>query len=170
MRKTILLGLLLACATVAAKPLVTVTCDSPKGVTEAYGIQPGEKPDRPLTLKTPGPDGYQSKPTLILDSGLKKLSVLWVAAGADLEQQDAAKKFGVPVSQPGADEFNVVSYSPDMIVAISLSEYVYGTVTYTLYPKLGAMFMTVQYLEVDLKRAVQSFYFAKCDFSWARLQ
>jgi hypothetical protein len=169
MQKVITMSLLLACGTAFATSPLTVRCEAPKGVREKYGfdLSSNQKAESHLLrLKGPSPDGYQSKLMFIVDPGMKKVMVLWIEAGADLDNREQAKKLGLSTPPPpGAEQFDVVSYSPNVIIATSSSAYLYGTITYSLYPKLGAMFMSVQYLETNLRNAVQSFFFATCDFS-----
>jgi hypothetical protein len=169
MRKVIPLSLVLACgAATAATSLLTVQCEAPKGVREKYGLGMAmdRKPNSQPTLQGPSPDGYQEKLTFLVDSTKKKLTVLWAEADVDRKDREEAKKHGLPtLPPPHAEQFDIVSESPDVIVSISFSTYLYGTVTYSLYPKLGAMFMSYQYLETDGKNAVQSLFFAKCEFS-----
>jgi hypothetical protein len=165
----ILVPLVLACgATSAGTSLLTVQCEPPKGVREKYGLgliidrKPGAQP----TLQGPSPDGYQAKLTFLVDSEKKKLTVLWAEADVDRAFREEAKKQGLPtLPLPKAEQFDIVYQSPDVITSISYSTYLYGTVTYSVYPRLGAMFMSYQYLEPNLKNAVQSFFFAKCEFS-----
>jgi len=168
MQKVIAVSLFLACGTAFATSPLTVQCEAPKGVREKYGfdLSNNQRAESHLRLRGPSPDGYQSKLMFIVDPGKKKAMVLWVEAGTDLDNREEGKKLGLSIPPPPrAEQFDVVSYSPNMIIATSLSAYLYGTITYSLYPRLGAMFMSVQYLETDLKNAVQSSFFARCDFS-----
>jgi hypothetical protein len=86
----------------------------------------------------------------ILDSSRTKLTMAWL-------DRDAT-----------AVDLPVVGYSPDVVTATEYRLlYFKGSTMYSFYPKLGVMFMSVQYLEVDGQLARQSAMFAKCEFSWS---
>jgi len=158
-------------------PLATITCEAPKGTSSYYGVLGSERVKAAGTHVAPplnhlgGPekDGYSQRLTFLLDSSRKKLTRIWVESDADRKQREDAKALGVAVSDPPtAVDLPVVAYSTDVITAAESGlTYLKGSSMYSFYPKLGVMFMSVQFLEVDGQLARQSAMFARCDFSWS---
>jgi hypothetical protein len=153
-----LVGLaLLAPLVCSAEPLVTITCDPPKGVSQRYGIT---DEDRMKTahgvpaphLIPPEPDGYKGKPIFIVDSNKRKLTTLW----ADAQPNEEAR------------EVPIIKYSPLQITALDAHPGPNGAVIlYTFYPKLGILLWAMQYTPPLTDAADQSIFFAKCEYSWS---
>ena len=147
---------LLAPLLCSAEPLVTITCDPPKGVSQRYGVT---DEDRMKTahgvpaphLIPPEPDGYNSKPIFLVDSSRTKLTMLW----SNLKEGEKATD--VPI----------IHYSLDIITAIQAHPGPNGAVfLYTFYPKLGILAWAMQYTPILADGASQSIFFAKCEYSW----
>jgi hypothetical protein len=83
------------------EPLVTISCDKPEGFNIAYGVsltdasqnnQPG--PTKP-SLKGPTKDGYRGKPTFVIDSNKKNMTIGWTLLPEDAELKKQAKEAGL---------------------------------------------------------------------------
>jgi hypothetical protein len=158
-----------------AAPLATITCEAPKGVSSYYGVleieramAAGAHKAAPTNhLGGPEKDGYSMRLTFLLDSSRKRLTRIWVETDADRKQREGgAKALGVAVPDPpAAIDLPVLAYSPDAITAALTDSN--GSILYSLYPKLGMMFMSAQLLEVDGQLARQNAMFAKCEFAWS---
>jgi len=148
--------MLFAPALCLADPLVTVTCDPPKGVSQHYGVTDEDRMKTAHGVPAPHllpsePDGYGHKPIFIIDSDKKKLTTLW----ADLPDEKAR-------------EVPIIRYSPLQITAIDAHPGPNGTIiVYTLYPKLGILLWTMQYTPPLTDGASQSIFFSKCEFAWS---
>jgi len=65
-------------------PLVTITCESPKGLTQDYGVTGAQrmqaagdhKPQPAAHFSGPYEDGFTGRPTFIVDSDRKMLTLL----------------------------------------------------------------------------------------------
>src|SRR5690349_5415888 len=114
-----------------AEPIVTISCDAPKGFRMEYGASARERvqaendhrPEPKPHFKGPVKDGYKHIPTFIVDSGRKKLTVVWSESAADAEDRQRAKELNVPYccSPPAATEAEIVLFTPDQIAALQLT-------------------------------------------------
>jgi hypothetical protein len=159
MRKVLIAVALLAPLACFAEPLVTITCESLLGQGQKYGVIPAEamkaaserKSPPANHLTAPIEDGIYGKPTFILDTSRKKLTLVW----AD------------PPPGP-AREALVMAYSPVVITAVDAHPGPNGaTWLYSFYPKLGVVFAAQHYMNIDGSYAAQSALFAKCKFLWS---
>ena len=168
--------ILLAPSISLAAPLVTISCDTPKGSRMEYGVSSpervqaeiGKNPAPKPHLKGPMADGYLTRPTFIVDSTKKKLTVIWSESEADLKQKEESKKLGVPYccSPPPATDAEVAIFTPDQISALQIT--VPNDVTvYSFFPKLGTAFITSQGIDAWKKNADVLSFFATCEFSWS---
>jgi uncharacterized membrane protein len=159
----------------SADPLVTAACDVPKGVTQGYGVSDAERfvakskgvsPPRPH-LVGPEPDTWDWRPTIIVDSGLKKASLLWTETPEQIKQRDEAKRRGELVSDlPPAEELSMLQYSPTAIIGVMLTPTTGGADVYALYPKLGVALISLRWGNDTYARQIS--WVAKCEFSWSR--
>jgi hypothetical protein len=105
MRNVLAIVLLLAPLVCAAEPLVTIACELPKGLTQDYGVSGSErmkaaserKPPPADHLSGPIKDGFNAKPTFIVDSNRKKLTLIWAETGGEAALRELAKEHGVRV-------------------------------------------------------------------------
>jgi hypothetical protein len=72
--------------TAKAEPLVTISCEKPEGSSITYGVPLKERLDalaqeqpEPVnpTLRGPTKNEYQGKPTFVIDSNRKKITIVW---------------------------------------------------------------------------------------------
>ncbi len=144
-----------------AGPLVTIRCDPPKGTTQTFGVPMAEKvqaaggrsqPENHLSSAT---DGMNASPSFIVDEDGKHLTLIWSTA-AVTQHSDPAR------------EIQVLNASPLVITALDSHPGLNGAVfLYSFYPKLGALFVSQHYLDINGGSAQQASLFAKCDFAWA---
>ncbi len=175
--RTVLVGVaLLAPLVCSAEPLITINCEAPKGVSQDYGV-PGAERVRAATEHKPQPadhftgpyqDGFTAKPTFIVDSSRKKLTLLWAESAGEKALCELSKQLGHKWEPDPAREVRVIAHSPEFITAIDAhagrNE---GAVLYSFYPKLGVVFVAQHYLDINGSDAAQSAFFAKCEFSWS---
>jgi hypothetical protein len=91
-----------------AETLVTISCDQPKGSSIAYGVSVAERlkaaqdknpePTNP-TLSGPTKDGFEARPTFIVDSNRKKITIVW----NELEEDTKLRREAIGPSTVGAD-------------------------------------------------------------------
>jgi hypothetical protein len=160
-----------------AEPLVTISCDQPKGVTMQYGTSFGERlqayqdkrPEPKSSFKEPTPDRYLGKPTFVIDSTERKLTVLWAESPDQIELREEAKKRNLPtLPGPQAIEVAIIAFTNDQITAVEAMPF--AAMMYSFFPKLGVAFLVEQHLDLGLKNAIQLATFASCEFSWNKLQ
>ncbi len=173
MKKLFIASLLLLSNMVLAEPMMTCTCDQPKGVRTEYGVSLNEyfdahmekRPEAKPSFKEPKPDAFINKPTFIVDSGKTKMTVVWSESDEDIKSRKESRKQGLPTVAPSqaAIEMNIVGYDENVITAIE--ERAFGATTYSLFPKLGMVFITSQGLGPNMNNAVQMSTFAFCEFS-----
>src|SRR5215467_9878882 len=96
-RRAAVAVVMVACAVASAKanaePMLTISCEEPKGSSIEYGSTPAEriaadqkKEPRPSpTLRGPTEDGYSRKPTFVIDSDEKNVTVIWAESREDIE-------------------------------------------------------------------------------------
>ena len=173
------LGLILVAALTStpcrAEPLVTVACDEPKGTRMEYGASARERARAEVDRKTeskpqlrgPTKDGYDMKPTFVVDSAKKKLTVTWAESASDAKLRKDLKTANLPApSLPPAAEADIVLFVPDQISAIQVISPNAVTV-YSFFPKLGTAFFTTQAHELSGKNTQQMSVFSVCQFSWS---
>lgn len=114
-----------------ANPVVTISCDIPKGSSMEYGESSYARVQSAIDKKpVPKPglvvnkaDGYEERPTFLIDSTKKKLIVTWAESDVELQQRKQAKELGVPYccSPNPTSEAGVVIFTPDHISAIEIT-------------------------------------------------
>jgi len=162
-----------------AGSLVTISCDKPSGFSMEYGISPFDslrarmnnepEPTKP-TLKGPKEDSLSIKPTFVIDSNKKKITIIWSELAEDAASRKKAKEeAGFPQipSAPAADGV-IVQFLREKISAIQTEPW--STMMYSFFPTIGTAFISVQYVVVGTKDTIQMAYFAHCDFSWSNPQ
>lgn len=159
-----------------AEPLVTISCDTPKGSRMEYGessfdrVQSAidKKPVPKPRLIGPNADGYDERPTFTIDSTKKKLLVTWAESADELERRKQAKEVGVPYccSPNPTSEAKIVIFVSDHISALEATP-PFAITMYSFFPKLGTVFITTQGLDVFRKNSIQQSFFAACNFSWS---
>jgi hypothetical protein len=167
----LLLSLPLSAA--SAEPLVTITCDQPKGFNITYGTSLRERfeaREKKLPFPTPtfsGPnnDGFLSKPTFVIDANKRDVTVIWTELPEDVELRKQAKKLNIPQPPPPpASNATVVWFMPDLISAIDAEPW--SIVTYSFFPKLGTAFIGQQSMSPGSKDTTEIATFAHCELSW----
>ena len=161
-----------------AEPLVTISCEKPEGVSMAYGVLLTDRMNAPAnsqsgkiepSLKGPTKDGYRGKPTFVIDSDKKNITISWTALPEDAELQKQAKAAGLPQIPPvPAAEGTVVQFSTEQISAVQVDPW--STMTFSFFPKLGTTFISQQAIDLASKNTHQAALFAHCEFSWSRPQ
>ena len=163
----------LLCTAAFAEPLATISCEKPEGSSIWYGISPFERvgaaianrpqPTEPK-LERNAKDAFAGKPTFIIDSNRKKITVIWNELPEDAKLREEAKKMGVRQSPPlPAADGVIVQFLDDQISAIQLD--LWSVMTFSFFPKLGTAFISQQAMQLGLENSVQTAAFAHCDFS-----
>jgi hypothetical protein len=160
------------------EPLVTISCDKPEGFNIAYGVslterfsasqnnQPG--PTKP-SLKGPTKDGYRGKPTFVIDSNKKNMTIGWTLLPEDAELTKQAKEAGLPQLPPvPASDGVVVQFNKEHISAVQADPW--SIMTFSFFPTTGTAFISQQVIQLASKNTFQSASFAHCEFSWAAPQ
>ena len=124
------------------EPLVTISCDKPEGFNIAYGVslterfsasqnnQPG--PTKP-SLKGPTKDGYRGKPTFVIDSNKKNMTIGWTLLPEDAELTKQAKEAGLPQLPPvPASDGVVVQFNKEHISAVQADPWSIMTFSFSL--------------------------------------
>ena len=171
--------IMVACAAGLAKanaePLLTISCENPDGFSIKYGTTITERiaadqkkqPEPPPTLRGPTKDGYSQKPTFIIDSDRKKLTVIWAESPDDVEVRKLAKQFNIPAIPPApSTEAIIVSFMSEQISAIEAEPW--SVKTYSFFPTFGTVFIGEQFFDVAQKNTRQIATFAHCEFSWTK--
>ncbi len=153
-----------------AESLLTITCEKPNGFRMEYGVAAeattGNQPEKAM-LSGPTKDGYQGKPTFLIDSTKKNMTVIWnLLPEAEAWRKQAKELFNLNSLSPlPAADAAIVSFSDEQISAIKVDA---GSImTYSFFPRSSTMFINQQYVQLGLKKTVQISAFAGCDFSWA---
>jgi hypothetical protein len=162
----------LACS---ADPLVTITCAQPKGLSQYYGIAARDREKAASEhkqpenhLSEPDKDGFNAKPTFIVDSNRKKLTLLWAESAGETALRQWSKNLGTQWDPDPARDLAVIAYSPLVITAMDAHPGPNGSVDlYSFYPKLGIVYMARHYLDIMGAEATQSAFSAKCEFTWS---
>jgi hypothetical protein len=161
-----------------AEPLVTISCEKPEGVSMAYGVSLTERMNGSAnsqsgkiepSLKGPTKDGYRGKPTFVIDSNKKNITIAWTEFPEDPELQKQAKEAGLPQLPPvPAAEGTVVQFFAELISAVQVDPW--SIMTFSFFPKLGTAFISQQAISLASKNTHQAALFAHCEFSWSRPQ
>ena len=159
-----------------AEPLVTISCEKPEGVSMAYGVSPTDRMNASAnrgkiepSLKGPTKDGYRGKPTFVIDSNKKNITISWTELPEDAELQKQAKESGLPQLPPvPAAEGIVTQFFTEQISAVQVDPW--SIMTFSFFPKLGIAFISQQAIDLASKNTHQAALFAHCEFSWSRPQ
>ena len=161
-----------------AEPLVTISCEKPEGVSMAYGVSLTERMNASAnrqsgkiepSLKGPTKDGYRGKPTFVIDSNKKNITISWTELPEDAELQKQAKEAGLPQLPPvPAAEGVVTQFFTEQISAVQVDPW--SIMTFSFFPKLGIAFISQQAIDLASKNTHQAALFARCKFSWSRPQ
>ena len=156
-----------------AEPLVTISCEKPEGVSMAYGVSLTDlmnaAADSQSSLKGPTKEGYRGKPTFVIDSNKKTITISWTELPEDAELQKQAKAAGLPQVPPvPAAEGTVVQFFTEQISAVQVDPW--SIMTFSFFPKLGTTFISQQAIDLASKNTHQAALFAHCEFSWSRPQ
>jgi hypothetical protein len=161
-----------------AEPLVTISCEKPEGVSMAYGVSLTDRMNALAnsqsgkiepSLKGPTKDGYRGKPTFVIDSNKKTITISWTQFPEDPELQKQAKEAGLPQLPPvPAAEGTVVQFFTELISAVQVDPW--SIMTFSFFPKLGTAFISQQAISLASKNTHQAALFANCEFSWSRPQ
>lgn len=155
-----------------AEPLVTISCDMPKGFNIKYGASSSEHNEarlknlpQPLPkLSGPNEDGYLSKPIFVIDANKKDVTVVWAELPRDIALRKQIKKLNLPpLPPPPVSSATVVSFMPDQISAIDAGPS--SITTYSFFPRLGTVFIGDQSMNFE-SDATELATFAHCEFSW----
>jgi hypothetical protein len=93
--------LLLTIAEIAiAEPLLTISCENPKGFRMQYGVSPHDlveakqnhRPEPEPRLKGPTQDGYGERPTFIVDANQKNMTVVWTESPETVAARKLARQ------------------------------------------------------------------------------
>jgi hypothetical protein len=156
-----------------AEPLVTISCDKPKGFNIAYGTTLVERadarekkqPEPPPKLRGPTEDGYVGTPTFVIDSNKEKMTVIWAEPPEDVELRKRAKELNLPqLPPPPAAEATVVLFFSEQISAVEVEPW--SITTYSFFPTLRTAFIGQQAMQPGSKSTTQLATFAHCEFSW----
>jgi hypothetical protein len=149
----------------SAEPLLTISCEKPDGFNIEYGTTLAESVASP-SLRGPIKDGYPRKPTFVINSDKKNVTVIWAESPDDVEARRLAKEFNLPQIPPRpATEAIIVSFMPEQISAIEVEPW--SIMTYSFFPTLDTAFIGEQFFDVAQKNTRQIAAFAHCEFSWA---
>jgi hypothetical protein len=161
-----------------ADPLVTITCNEPRGTSMEYGTsvqervhaETNKKPEPKPQLRGPTINSLVMKPTFVVDSGKKKLTVIWSESVSDIELRRKLKSANLPtLSLPPSTEADIVLFGSNQISALEVTPPNVVAV-YSFFPKLGVAFITTQAHQLSGKDTQQISTFSDCIFSWSRPQ
>jgi hypothetical protein len=163
----------LTLGTANAEPLVTISCDVPKGVSIGYGTtlleraeaREKKQPTPPPALSGPNKDGYSNKPTFVIDANKKDMTVIWAEPPEDIKIRKLLKEQNIThYPPPPATVATVVLFMPDQISAIESEPW--SIMTFSFFPMLGTAFIGDQTMNPGSRDTTQLATFAHCDFSW----
>lgn len=170
--------LLWASVAAIADPLVTISCDKPEGSSIWYGISPFERVSAAIDKRPPPAepklqrnekDAFAGKPTFIIDTNRKKITIIWNELPEDVRLRENAKTLGLPMSPPRpATDGDIVQFLDEQISAIQLG--MWSITTFSFFPKLETAFINQQAMHFGLENSAQTAAFARCDFSWTNPQ
>jgi hypothetical protein len=169
---SVVAALILAPVPSAAQSLVTFSCDEPKGFSMRYGISSWARIDAEIKkqpvptepqLTGPTEDGFTSTLTFILNKAQQKLTVTWNPSASEVETNKHLMKMGMrPAAVPETTELRIVTFGPFVVSAIEAD--IFGTATYSFFPKLGKAFIAEQRLDLPPTSAFQMATIASCIF------
>ena len=165
-------------ATLLVTPVVhgasmRVPCEMPTGIAQDFGIHLSEmfkaeeagKPRPPNHFTPAASDTMKNKLTFFVDAAHKKMTIVLVDSLEDIKLRAESLKAGIsPLPSMPPLELKIVYYSPTTISAVIVLP-LGGVETYSLFPTLGIVMMTSQLLIATGEEAIQTAYYAKCDFS-----
>lgn len=126
-----------------------------------------KKPESKPQLRGPIKNGYDMKPTFVVDSDRKRVTVTWAESEADAKARQYAKAKKLPYpSLLSATEATIILFTSDHIAAIQVHSPT-GVTVYSFFPKLGTAFITTQGNQPSGKDTQQSAFFATCSYSWS---
>jgi hypothetical protein len=172
----------IACAAALAKanaePMLTISCEKPKGFNIEYGTTLHERVEADQkkqaepapSLKGPTKDGYSGLPTFSIDSNKKKMTVTWAEPPENAEVRKLEKESNIPQMPPPppATEAIIVSFMHDQISAIEAQPW--SIMTYSFFPDFGTAFIGEQFFDFASKNTRQLATFSHCEFSWTNPQ
>jgi hypothetical protein len=158
---------------VMAEPLLTISCPAPRGTSVLYGVsnladmKAGiDHTPRPAPTYRSTPDELLFKPTFVLDSNKKNITVVYAEREKDVKLRESTTEVGaIPPSLPAAESVDVLLYTRSLISATKVS--FWGVTLYSFYPELGSVFITTQGIDTYLKDGSQVSTFATCTFTWS---
>ena len=141
---------LLIAALAEAKPVLTVTCNSPKGTSVDYGTGQFGTGMKVETNK----DGYRGDtPVFVIDDAKpNKMLVIW----------GESKTLG-PAAETKATEAIIIHQTANQISAVE--PYEVGAWLYTLYPKLGIGYFSRHSHQYSGTVSVGVIFYSLCKFS-----
>lgn len=157
-----------------AEPLVTVSCEKPTGFSITYGVALTDQadaaakpqPEPAPTLKGPITDGYLTRPTFVIDSDRKKLTVLWAEPPEETEFRKLLPQLNLPqLPPPPGTDATIVSFFKEQISAIDARPW--SIMTYSFFPTVGKAFIGQQFIDLGSKNIRQLATVTNCEFSWS---
>ena len=138
----------------SAEPMLTVTCDSPKGKRYDYGK--GLLGHEKTKFQESADSFTDSNPIFVLDNNTPtELSVIW---GDTKSIPKAMQRPTIAAQHP------IVPFSKGQITAVN--DYDNGVWVYSLFPKLGYAVFTRQSNWAEGQHATGSVLYAKCEFAF----
>jgi hypothetical protein len=108
---------------------------------------------------------YAGKPTFIIDTNRKDMTVVWSELPDDVKLRQQAKELGLPqMPPPPAANATIVLFLDEQISAVLVEPW--SIMTFSFFPKLGTVFIGQQYILAGLNRTTQMSVFGHCEFSW----
>jgi hypothetical protein len=141
-------------------PLLTITCGPPTGISIQHGIssfdqlaamQTNKPPPTKQDFSAPGKDGYEQKPTFVLQTA-ETMTVVWQESERELKSRDSRRKRGLTelAKAPEAEDVKIISnLSPISITAIKDSGF--QTSIYSFYPTDGIVFISEHQKDIGSK-------------------
>jgi hypothetical protein len=158
----------------SAEPILTISCDKPNGFNIAYGTSLNERfdasqknqPEPPPALSGPNKDGYLGKPTFVIDSNKKNMTVIWGELPEQVELREQSKRLNLPtLPPPAATHATVVLFLDEQISAIEVVPF--SIMTYSFFPTIGTAYIGQQSMQPGSKSTTTLATFARCQYSWA---
>jgi hypothetical protein len=175
--RAVMLAFIGAAAEANAEPLLTISCEKPTGFSIAYGVSLTDQadaaakhqPEPAPALKGPITDGYLAKPTFVIDSDRKKVTVIWAEPPEEAEFRKLAPQLNLPqLPPPPATDATIVSFFKEQISAIGAEPW--SIMTYSFFPTVGKAFISQQFIDLGSKNVRQLATFTNCEFSWSSPQ
>lgn len=157
----------LACAVVTSvcsgAPLVTILCEPMTGTSRTYGVEQ-DQPQSGKHLGSFSTDRLNPLTMFVVAEDGRSVTLIYGQPNAmsRVLLEDAAKQ-----PKPEGRVIPVLSLSRDVMTVVDSHAGKDGATTvYSLYPKLGALFMSQHYLDLQGEIAREAAMFAKCEFKW----